>query len=194
MSDIVKYVLPHIADVLECDDDDALRTDVMQCAETVRTIVKSWKEPNAIAIRKAAQKAAAALDALNEVFPVYPAYPGATNDFHTVREQIELLTTRGEDGYLHGPDPRSDVLHWECAFQAYRLLKKYEREPVQARAHRLTQHLVEIVTDGAQRAPPDSKYWLLKVVRKMHRHLSPPKPPQRLARSHPKNRQRSVRA
>jgi hypothetical protein len=197
MNDIVDRLLPEIAIVLKRDADDGLRADIVQCAKTARLVAtvgeKLKLDPSAI--RKAAQNAIDALDALDKVFPVYPHKLDGleivrvdgldgTNDFRAVRERIELLTTRGQHGkYLHGPDPRSNVLHWECAHQAYKLIKKCGHKPVTTRddnAHLITQYLVEIATDGAQHASPDEdEAWLLKLVRKVHRHLNPPPPPQK---------------
>jgi hypothetical protein len=191
MSDIVDRRLLDIAIVLKCDDDDGLRADVMQCAKTARlvaTVVEKLKlDPSAI--RKAAQNAIDALDALDKVFPVYPRKLDGleivrvdgldgTNDFRAVRSRIELPTTRGQHGkYLHGPDPRFNVLHWECAHQAYKLIKRYGHKPVTQRdgnAHLITQWLVEIATGGEQRPDEYGKPdWLLKLVRRVHRHLNP---------------------
>jgi hypothetical protein len=172
MNDIVDRLLPDIADLLECDADDDLRTAVMQSAEAARAAAQCWRRFDPRVVRKAARNLVKALAAMDAAY-------GAADNFglsgvpERLVSEYEAMRMRTEPlRNIHGPDPRFDVLHWQCADQAYTLIKRYARRPVQrlgGNMHTITQWLVEIATDEAQRAPSGDNAWLLKVVQKVHR-------------------------
>jgi hypothetical protein len=175
MSDVADRLLPDIADVLKCDNNDALRAEVMQCVETARAAAQHWRRFDPPAVRKAARNLVKALAAMDAVYGAaafeLSGMPEEirsklVSEYGVMRMQVEPLQK------FNGPDPRFDVLHWECAEQADKLIKKSGRKPVQTlggNAHRITKYLVEIATDGAEHAPLDDDAWLLKVARKVHR-------------------------
>ena len=178
MNDIVDRLLPDIADLLEVRrrNDDDLRAAVTQSAEAARAAAQCWRRFDPPVVRKAARNLVKALVAMDAAY-------GAAGNFGLsgVPEEIgsklvseyEAMRMRTEPlQNFSGPDPRFDVLHWQCADQAYALIERYERQPVQGlggNMHTITQWLVEIATDRAQRAPSGDNARLLKVVQKVHR-------------------------
>jgi hypothetical protein len=177
MSDIAGYHMPDIADLLECNDDDGLLTAVTQCAEAARVAAQCWRRLDPPAVRKAARNLVKALAAMDAVYGSIGNF-GLSGVPDKLVSEYEAMRMRTEPlQNFDGPDPRLDVLHWQCAEQADKLLKKYGRVPVQTsggNAHLLTQYLVEIASDGKQRAPIDGdNAWLLKIVRKVHRLRNP---------------------
>jgi hypothetical protein len=161
-------IVDDIATALDCDADDVLRTTVVRFAEIARVAKEHWRPIDIRAVRRAARNPVKALDAMDEALRVDPpGMPKGMSKYALVRLEVEPLQK------LDGPDPRFDVLHWECAEQADRLIKRYGRTPVQTlggNAHRITQYLVEIATDGAQRAAlEDDSSGLLWVARKVQR-------------------------